>query len=247
MARKVTFDIPEDEEKQENSSISPTRTQSRAPALSGMARSLQDAAQSSIQEISTDLIDDSEFQDRLALDGSLRVDGFTDLGVEPSAAVRMSYALKSWSSIEAHVGRAFRAPTFYERYGPPQGYLRANPDLLPEDGVEGGLGLRLDGRRLSVELSLFAARLANTILYLNRNAYEVRPENAGALWRGGGELSASVQVRPWLRQMVSAELLLSRVDTTGAPLPATPPLILSTRTELDARTLWLNLPLRAFV
>ena len=68
MARKVTFDIPEDEEKQENSSISPTRTQSRAPALSGMARSLQDAAQSSIQEISTDLIDDSEFQDRLALD-----------------------------------------------------------------------------------------------------------------------------------------------------------------------------------
>lgn len=68
MARKVTFDIPEDEEKQQSSSISPTRTQSRAPALSGMARSLQDAAQSSIQEISTDLIDDSEFQDRLALD-----------------------------------------------------------------------------------------------------------------------------------------------------------------------------------
>ena len=68
MARKVTFDIPEDEEKQESSSISPTRTQSRAPALSGMARSLQDAAQSSIQEISTDLIDDSEFKDRLALD-----------------------------------------------------------------------------------------------------------------------------------------------------------------------------------
>ncbi|WP_386684924.1 ParB/RepB/Spo0J family partition protein [Loktanella sp. R86503] len=68
MARKVTFDIPEDDEKQQNSSISPARTQSRAPALSGMARSLQDAAQSSIQEISTDLIDDSEFQDRLVLD-----------------------------------------------------------------------------------------------------------------------------------------------------------------------------------
>ena len=68
MARKVTFDIPEDEEKQESSSISPTRTQSRAPALSGMARSLQDAAQSSIQEISTDLIDDSDFMDRLAPD-----------------------------------------------------------------------------------------------------------------------------------------------------------------------------------
>lgn len=68
MARKVTFDIPDDEEKVEDPSFSSTQAQSRAPALSGMARSLQDAAQSSIQEISTDLIDDSEFKDRLSLD-----------------------------------------------------------------------------------------------------------------------------------------------------------------------------------
>lgn len=68
MARKVTFDIPEDDRKVDAPSISPTRAQSRAPALSGMARSLQDAAQSSIQEISTDLIDDSDFKDRLAPD-----------------------------------------------------------------------------------------------------------------------------------------------------------------------------------
>lgn len=67
MARKVTFDIPEDEDVQP-SSISPKPTQSKAPALSSMARSLQDAAQSSIQEISTDLIDDSEFKDRLSGD-----------------------------------------------------------------------------------------------------------------------------------------------------------------------------------
>lgn len=67
MARKVTFDIPEDEDVQP-SSISPKPVQSKAPALSSMARSLQDAAQSSIQEISTDLIDDSEFKDRLSGD-----------------------------------------------------------------------------------------------------------------------------------------------------------------------------------
>lgn len=73
MARKVTFDIPEDEGNPETSSISPARTQSRAPALSGMARSLQDAAQSSIQELSTDLIDDSDFKDRLAPDDTQEI------------------------------------------------------------------------------------------------------------------------------------------------------------------------------
>lgn len=67
MARKVTFDIPDDETVPP-SSISPKPSQSKAPALSSMARSLQDAAQSSIQEISTDLIDDSEFKDRLTGD-----------------------------------------------------------------------------------------------------------------------------------------------------------------------------------
>lgn len=68
MARKVTLDIPDDEEKEEAPSVSSAQTPSRAPALSGMARSLQDAAQSSIQEISTDLIDDSEYKDRLTPD-----------------------------------------------------------------------------------------------------------------------------------------------------------------------------------
>lgn len=68
MARKVTFDIPDDDEVHESISPSSTRSQSRAPALSGMARSLQDATQSSIQEISTDLIDDSEYRDRLSPD-----------------------------------------------------------------------------------------------------------------------------------------------------------------------------------
>lgn len=68
MARKVAFDIPQDDDKPAMHIAPAERTQSRAPALSGMAKSLQDAAQSAIQEINTDLIDDSEFADRLATD-----------------------------------------------------------------------------------------------------------------------------------------------------------------------------------
>lgn len=68
MARKVAFDIPDEYEKPETAVAPLERAQSRAPALSGMAKSLQDAAQSAIQEISPDLIDDSEFSDRLATD-----------------------------------------------------------------------------------------------------------------------------------------------------------------------------------
>lgn len=74
MARKVTFDIPEDGNKPETGSAALTRSQSRAPALSGMARSLQDAAQASVQEIDTALIDDSEFRDRLNSDDQIEIE-----------------------------------------------------------------------------------------------------------------------------------------------------------------------------
>lgn len=78
MARKVTFDIAEEEEDVQATSISPKRAQSRAPALSSMARSLQDAAQASIQEINTDLIDDSEFKDRLPDDDEQGIQDLAD-------------------------------------------------------------------------------------------------------------------------------------------------------------------------
>ena len=68
MARKVAFDIPQDDDKPAMQIAPAERIQSRAPALSGMAKSLQDASQSAIQELNTDLIDDSEFTDRLATD-----------------------------------------------------------------------------------------------------------------------------------------------------------------------------------
>ncbi|MFH1811968.1 MAG: TonB-dependent receptor [Pseudomonadota bacterium] len=183
---------------------------------------------------------------RLAVDLGLRVDALSDLGVEPSASMRLSAAVVKGLVLEGYVGRAFRPPTFLELHGPPSGYVRSNPELRPEDGIEGGLVLRGQGPRLHAELALFGARLDNTIVYLNRNAYEVRPENAGALWRGGGEGVVAVQATPWWTHSASAELLLSRMDVTGAALPATPTLVLQQRSELRFDGLWRRVPLRAF-
>jgi vitamin B12 transporter len=181
------------------------------------------------------------------VDGGLRLDHLTDVGTEPSFSARLSAALTRALSAEAYAGRAFRAPTFYEKYGPPLGYTRANPALRPEDGVEAGAGLRYARGGLQVDASLFGARLSRAILYLNRNAYEVRPENAGSLWRGGGELSAALRPKPYLQQGAGVELLVSRLDATGAPVPTSPLLRLRSRTELSFARLWSALPLRVYL
>ena len=184
---------------------------------------------------------------RLAVDGGLRLDSISDVGTEPSISARLSAALTRGLSLEAYGGRAFRAPTFYEKYGPPLGYTRANPDLRAEDGVEAGAALRYQRPGLMVEGSLFAARLSHAILYLNRNAYEVRPENTGSLWRAGGEINATLRATSFVQQSGGVELLLSRLDATGAPVPTSPLLRLRSRTELVLAALWPALPVRAYL
>jgi ParB family chromosome partitioning protein len=65
MARKILFEVTEAERRPEPS---------KAPALSGMARSLQAAAAASIREIDPKFIEDSEFQDRIDTDDEEIVD-----------------------------------------------------------------------------------------------------------------------------------------------------------------------------
>ena len=69
MARKISFEVqPEEKPVAEPQLLRPSAPPSKAPSLSGMARSLQAAAAASIREIDTRLIDGSDFQDRLELD-----------------------------------------------------------------------------------------------------------------------------------------------------------------------------------
>lgn len=61
MARKITFEVASDDTVQ----IEP---EPKAPALSGMARSLHAAAASSVRDLDVSLIEDSPLKDRLSID-----------------------------------------------------------------------------------------------------------------------------------------------------------------------------------
>lgn len=67
MARKIQFDVSDDADESLSGLATPQRSEpaSKAPSLSGMARSLQAAAAASIRDIDLNLIDDSQFKDRI--------------------------------------------------------------------------------------------------------------------------------------------------------------------------------------
>ncbi len=69
MARKIQFDVTDDAATAVQSTVpAPPEPASRAPSLSGMAKSLQAAAAAAIRDIDTRLIDDSQFKDRIQPD-----------------------------------------------------------------------------------------------------------------------------------------------------------------------------------
>jgi len=164
----------------------------------------------------------------------------TDIGIEGTddAATALPLALPNGGLTVALArpdGRAAaslsarhrsRAPTLDERFAP-AGFVRGTPDLQPErlSELEARLGLEVPGAHdVVVDVAAFASRLDDAIVVVNKNAFEVAPENTGLAHRAGVELGVGVRVHPLVVVTQAATLLWSEVEATGAPLPTAPPL-----------------------
>lgn len=119
-----------------------------------------------------------------------------------------------------------RAPSLDERFAP-VGFVRGTPDLAPErvSEVEGRLGLKVPGMRgIGVDVAAFASQLDDAIVLVNKNAFEVAPENTGPARRAGFELGLVARPHELVTVTQAATLLWSEVEATDAPLPTAPPL-----------------------
>lgn len=120
MARKIQFDVSDDDANQALAGIAAqSEPASRAPSLSGMAKSLQAAAAAAIREIDPRLIDDSQFKDRLRDDDgdvielaeSIRAQGqLIPILVSPMAGgrFRIVYGRRRLAALR-HLGLAAKA------------------------------------------------------------------------------------------------------------------------------------------
>lgn len=121
-------------------------------------------------------------------------------------------------------GRSLRTPAIDELYHPPEVGFTGNPDLVAETSWEAEASVRRRGA-VTVVGTVFGRRITDTILYLNRNAFVVRPENVGDADAIGAELEAQADVEVGgfgLVAAASASLLYSRLRATGERLPTQP-------------------------
>lgn len=153
------------------------------------------------------------------------LEAVSDQGVYalPRAGLRWD-PVPGWT-VRLGVGRGLRVPTLDELYRPPEPGLVGNPELVSETAWEGELAVDMKLGPVEAGAAAFARRIDRPILYLNRNAFVVRPENlnastavgleASVFWADSfGPLGLSVDLSgSWLR---------ARLDETGEPLPTQP-------------------------
>jgi iron complex outermembrane receptor protein len=106
------------------------------------------------------------------------------------------YVCTNWLTTKANVSKVYRVPTFNDLYWKPGG----NPELLPESGFSGDVGLAAKwvptGKRytLTAEVTAFHRRIENWIIWLPGPSYW-SPQNIMNVWSRGIESRSEVGVR----------------------------------------------------
>ena len=102
---------------------------------------------------------------KLRIQSSLRQEMVDGKAVPLVPIVDLNYRLMPAWSIRGKVSRNYRLPTFNDRHWAPGG----NPDLLPESGWSGEVGLRTEKRssfwKIAFDLSAFNRRIDNWIMW----------------------------------------------------------------------------------
>lgn len=106
------------------------------------------------------------------------------------------YILNGWLTAKANVARVYRIPTFNDLYWTPGG----NPDLLPESGYSGELGLTVDHDLADPKLHFigdvtgYSRTMDNWIVWLPVSSYW-SPMNIMNVWSRGIEAHAEIGMR----------------------------------------------------
>ena len=124
--------------------------------------------------------------------------------------------------MKANLENVFRLPTFRELYYPDQGWIRGNPDLDPERGVNVDFGFGINLSRMFFEAAGFHNDVKDTILWLPVSPFTIQPVNTGNVDIWGAEVDW--EARPWdfLSLMVNYLYLDAEVEETGGQMPGRP-------------------------
>ncbi len=174
----------------------------------------------------------------LSLFGAMRVEKVDGQSFAVLPRAGLAFRVAEPLLLRAGIGRSLRSPAIDELYHPPEAGFSGNPELRSETAWEAELGATLTPHPvLEISTTVFGRLVYDGILYLNQNAFLVRPENFGDARAAGGELEVSLADRLFgldVSLAAAGSLFLSRLSEGTGPIPARPPWSVAMRAAVSA-------------
>lgn len=163
--------------------------------------------------------------DRVHLAPGVRFEWIQDLGAYWLPAIGVVLTPLPWFRIKANWQESLRAPSFDELYLPDKGFIRGNPDLLPERAQNSDVGVVLGlaelgpFRDLRFEGGVFQQDIDESIVWVPISPRTIESNNTGPARVRGFELAFEVAFTRFVRLRTNHTGLQSESLTTGRPLP----------------------------
>lgn len=137
--------------------------------------------------------------ERFTLTPVVRCDLYSDFPASLTYKLAAVARLSEQLSLKASAGRSYRAPTLNELYWPNDGMSEGNPDLSPESGYSGELGLSVAAGRLQANAFAFVRHVLDGIQWVETSPFFYQPTNIGEALFPGVEADLSLSVLGRLR------------------------------------------------
>ncbi len=149
--------------------------------------------------------------ERLILQPALRIDYYSDFEAAFGARLGAVYNITETLALKTSLSRSYRAPTFNDLYWPADVYAEGNPDLEPETGYSGEVGLTFMSEHLQWNGFLFARYIQDVILWQSGTDDIWRPSNYGEALYPGTEQHVRLMLLDHLTLHVSYTFLYTYV------------------------------------
>ena len=122
-----------------------------------------------------------------------RVDDYSNFGTQISPNLDFLYTFNRNIKFHGLVSRSFRAPTFNDLYWPDEGWAKGNPNLKPEEGVTGELGMEANiNKYLTSGLTYYYSNYSQLIQWSDDGSGVWRPDNVSTATIQGIELENKI-------------------------------------------------------
>ncbi|MCX2745108.1 TonB-dependent receptor [Mangrovivirga sp. M17] len=122
-----------------------------------------------------------------------------DISIPTTPSLSVSHQLGSVLTVHGEFSRVFRIPTFNDLYWQGAG-AKGNPDLRPESGYNGGIGINFKTSpakyfNSSLSLDLYSTTLNDQIVWAPDSEGDWTPMNLQKVWSRGIELESVSSIR----------------------------------------------------